>query len=75
VTVRATNIAGSPFTVYMELYGPTGALVGTASSLSPAQLDKTLTDTGTYTVVVRDDGNYYTGNYTLTWQRTNGPWQ
>ena len=73
VTIRARDITGSPFTVYIELYGPTGALVGTASSTSLAQLDKTLTAAGTYTVVVRDSSNHYTGNYTLTWQKLNGP--
>jgi hypothetical protein len=68
VTIRASRTSGYLYP-YLELYGPTGALVGTASSSPLAQLDKTLTETGTYTVVLRDVNNVNTGTYTLTWQR------
>jgi hypothetical protein len=75
VTIRARNT--SPYsnylTLYLELYGPTGALVGSASSGTLAQLDKTLTETGTYTVVVRDDNYVETGTYTLNWQKPGCP--
>jgi hypothetical protein len=59
----------------LELYGPTGNLVGTAgtSGAYTAQLDRTLASAGTYTVVLRDIANVNTGAYALTWQKPGCP--
>jgi hypothetical protein len=73
VTVRARAISGNYAYLNLELYGPTGTLLGSTYSTSLAQLDRTLTATGTYTVVVRDYSNINTGTYSLTWEKLNGP--
>jgi len=73
VTIRASKTSGNYLNMNMELYGPTGALVGSTYNATLAQLNKTLTDTGSYTVVMRDYSNIYTGSYTLTWEKLNGP--
>jgi hypothetical protein len=55
VTVRARKVSGS-INPYLELYNPGGAAVA-----SGAQIDKTLTAAGTYTLLVRDYSNVNTG--------------
>ena len=67
VTIRTTKTSGN-FTVYMDLYSPGGSLVQ-----SGAQIDRTLTETGTYRIDVRDQSNTNTGNYLLYWQRPGSP--
>ncbi len=73
MTIRARQTSGNYLYPNIELYGPTGVLVGSTYSTTLAQMNKTLTEAGTYTVVVRDYNNVNTGTYTLTWQRLNGP--
>jgi hypothetical protein len=72
VTVNVNRTSGS-FSPYIELYGPDGGLLGTATGSTSAQLlNKTLTATGTHTVVVSDSSNVNTGNYTVSWQKQSG---
>jgi len=73
VTILASKTSGSYFYPNIELYGPSGALVGSTYSTTLAQLDRTLTEAGTYTIVLRDYSNVYTGAYTLTWQKPGCP--
>ncbi len=68
VTIRVTKTSGG-FSPYFELYGPTGARIGT----STGQLDKVLTAAGSYTVLVRDEKSVSSGEFLLTWQRVNAP--
>ena len=77
VTLRIGELSGSSFDPRIELYDPTGAVVGaeTGSSVATAELDLTLT--GTYTVLVRDDtvsggGDTGTGTYELRFVRVPG---
>jgi len=68
VTIRVANTSGGSFAPYSELYGPNGVYI-TAGSV----LDRVLTTAGTYTVLVRDSANTYSGNYVWTWQKVKGP--
>ena len=69
VSIRIIKTGGDyNFTPYLELYGPYGTLIIAASG----QIDRTITTTGTYTVVVRDDNTSESGNYTLMWQKLKG---
>jgi hypothetical protein len=68
VTIRGRATSGN-LAPYLELYGPTGSYITGALS----KIDRTLTAAGTYTVLVRDSTNMYTGNFTFTWQRLNNP--
>ena len=60
---------------YMQLYGPTGASVGVAGcAYGQSTWDTiTLSTSGTYTLIVRDQSNTNTGNYDIYAQRTDGP--
>jgi YD repeat-containing protein len=53
----------------MEVYGPSGAMVWQGYT----QMDRTMTQGGTYTLLVRDDGNEKTGNYLVYWEKLNSP--
>ena len=68
VTLRVTKTSGT-FTPYLELYSPSGSLVGSAAG----RLDKTVTIAGNHTVVVRDQSNINSGDYLFTWLRMNNP--
>ncbi len=68
VSIRITKTSGT-LTPYLELYAPTGTLIGSGT----AQLDRTLTTAGTHTIVVRDQNNMNTGDFILTWHRINNP--
>lgn len=68
ITIRAAKTSGMLYP-YLELYAPGGAKIANAASV----IDKTLIESGTYTIVVKDEYNYYTGNYVVTWQRLNTP--
>ena len=70
VTLRVTKTSET-FTPYLELYSPTGSLVGSAAG----RLDKTLTTAGTHTVIVRDQSNINAGSYLFTWLRVSNPCQ
>ena len=68
VTFRAArSIVSSLFIVYLELYAPDGSQVATGAW----QLNQTLTQNGTYTVIVRDDDLANGGGFVFTWQRLN----
>jgi hypothetical protein len=70
VTIRVSNTGGY-LIPHAELYDPSGVrIVGTYPYY---QIDVTLPVTGTYTILVRDTNNLYTGDYVLTWQRLNNP--
>jgi YD repeat-containing protein len=68
VTVRVTKTSGT-LTPYLELYGPSGTLIGSGTG----QLDRTLVAAGAYTIMVRDQNSLNTGNFILTWHRINNP--
>ena len=68
VTIRVAKTSGT-LTPYLELYGPTGSLVGSGAG----RLDRTLTTAGTHMIVVRDQSNLNAGNYLLSWLRVNNP--
>src|SRR5262249_48468224 len=59
----------------MQLYGPTGASVGTVGCSGGQTWFDTITAStiGTYTLLVRDQSNTHTGNYDIYAQRTDGP--
>ena len=67
VVIRATETSGSLYP-YLELYAP-GSTVAIATGAGA--VDKSLTTAGTYTIVVRDQYNNYTGNYCLIWSKLN----
>lgn len=69
VTIRMRNTSGGSFYPYVELYDPSGTLIGGPSY----QIDVTLPVAGTHTILVRDAYNLYTGDYILYWQRMNSP--
>jgi len=69
VNIRIFNSSGGSFLPYLELYGPSGSRV--AGPISG--IGMTLTASGTYTIMVRDNYRIYTGNYVLTWVRMNDP--
>src|SRR4030067_926142 len=68
ITIRAQKTSGT-LTPYLELYGPSGALITGAAN----QGDRILTETGTYRIDIKDQNNTNTGNYLLFWQRMNNP--
>ena len=68
VTIRATKTSGT-LTPYLGLYNASGAQIGTGAG----QLDKALTASGIYTVVIRDQNSINTGEYLLTWLKVNDP--
>jgi YD repeat-containing protein len=70
VSIRSLKIPGTSFVSYMELYGPNGSFMG-ADYNGP--LEKTLTATGTHTILIRDYYNAYAGDFLLTWERINSP--
>jgi len=67
ITIRSRKTSGT-FTVYLSLYSPGGSLLQ-----SGAQINRTLTETGTYRIDVRDQNNTNTGDYLLYWQRLSSP--
>jgi YD repeat-containing protein len=68
VTLRTRKTSGN-LSPYMEVYGPGGAIVWQGYT----QMNRALTQGGTYTVVLRDDGNVKTGSYLLYWEKLNSP--
>jgi YD repeat-containing protein len=69
VTIRARKTSGT-LSVYLELYGPTGARITTSSS---GKIDRVLTTAGPYKIIVRDSSYVNTGDYLLYWERMNIP--
>ena len=59
----------------MQLYGPTGTLIGTAGCYGGQSWWNTITlpSNGTYTLNVSDSSNSNTGNFSIYAQRTNNP--
>ena len=68
ITIRARKTSGT-LIPYLELYGPGGSLITRAAN----QIDRTLTQTGTYRIDVRDQNNTNTGNYLLYWEKMKNP--
>ena len=66
--IRAIKTSGS-LVPDLELYSFNGSLVKNAAG----EINTTLTASGTYTVVVRDQLDTYTGAYAVTWQKWNSP--
>jgi hypothetical protein len=67
ITIRTRKTSGT-LTSYLELYSPGGSLLQ-----SGTQIDRTLTETGSYRIDVRDSNNTNTGNYLLYWEKMNNP--
>jgi YD repeat-containing protein len=71
ITLRAGS-ATSNFTPWIDLYDPNGQFV--TSNSSENQINRSLDQTGSYTVIVRYwFGSSQTGGYRLTLQRTKNP--
>ena len=68
VTIRARRISGN-LLPQLELYGPGNSFLASLYH----QIDRKLTATGTYTVLLRDGFNVNTGQYLLYWERLNSP--
>jgi uncharacterized protein (TIGR03437 family) len=69
ITIRLSATSGSLYG-YLELFSPAGKSLAATSS---GQISATLTTAGTHTLVVSDQYGRYTGNYSLIWQKLNGP--
>jgi len=54
---------------HLELYAPDNSLIAEGIR----QINKTLLTSGTYKIILRDDINFWTGAYSLFWQRFNNP--
>jgi len=65
VQLKVTDTSNNSFYPQIYLYGPTGAYIDHSSHGSVANLARTLTTAGTYTMIVSDYYGEYTGNYTL----------
>lgn len=73
VTARLIRASGT-WSPRLELYGPTGSRLASDWSYgSPVALDATLAQAGPHTLVVSDREGPGTGNYSVYWQRLNGP--
>jgi len=57
-TSKWRNLDESAFVPRLHLYAPSGALVGTQSGSITAQLNTTLTVSGTYALIIRDDSSF-----------------
>ena len=68
ITIRVRKTSGT-LIAFLELYGPGGSLITSAAG----QINRTLTESGTHRIVVRDQNNTNTGDYALLWQRMNNP--
>ncbi len=69
IVLTVSEVGGdSTFFPWIRLYGPTGALLGTASGSVTAHINVTAPQAGTYTVVVAtaDTGFAATGSYVLS---------
>src|SRR6185369_16060602 len=67
VAVRVTDVAAGPFAPAAAIYGPAGALVGSAYNADAAMVSFTATASGTYTAMVYDysSGFASSGSYTI----------
>ena len=70
VSIRSVRTSSGSLIPFMELYGPTGVFITSAYNYP---LDRTLTTAGTYTVLMRDYYNQYSGDFLLVWQRMSNP--
>jgi hypothetical protein len=70
VSIRALKTSGETFIAYYELYGPNGGYIGGYYNYP---LDRTLTATGTHTILIRDYYNANAGDFLLTWQKMSNP--
>src|SRR5439155_108827 len=69
----ATDTGGTAFSPDIALYRPDGTLVTYTSGGSVAVISGTAPVSGTYYLLIRDDGYYYTGNYSITLTKVLGP--
>ena len=69
VTIRVLYTSGAGFLPHMEFYDPAGTLIVSTYS----QIDRTLTQAGSYKLLIRDYYNTYSGTFVLNWQRVNNP--
>ena len=67
IIIRVRKTSGT-LNAYFDLYGPTGGLIQSGN-----QINRKLTETGTYRIDVRDQTNTATGSYILMWQKMNAP--
>ncbi len=71
VRLRVEDLAQGAFYPQLRVYGPSGAQVRSASGYDVAAVELSLSENGTYTVVIMDgnggaNGPYGTGTYELT---------
>jgi len=69
VTVKVIIPTGSYVRPHLEIYDPSGARIENAAEYnynSHLALDRSLTATGTYWIIVSDVGNNVTGNYEIS---------
>src|SRR5688572_8943656 len=72
IIVDAVATAGVGFNTVISLYGPNGA--APVSFGTPDRLDYQLNASGTWTIVIEDNGDDTTGNYSLSFMNiTAGP--
>ena len=67
VSIRVNYLSGLGFGPGVDLYSPTGAVLSSQVS----SIDRTLTQAGTYTILVRDAFKSYPGNYSLKLQKNS----
>ena len=76
VRINATDIGGTDFRPRLFLYGPSGSYIKYADDSSVAELVHLATTSGTYTLVLVDNGAYYAGytpaQYELSFVREGG---
>jgi hypothetical protein len=73
IVVRAgETTAGSTLTPHLQLYGPNGVLLDSVSGAAAAEVTTRATNSGTFTVRVRDNsaGQLGTGNYRISLAKT-----
>jgi YD repeat-containing protein len=68
VTIRYRRTLGN-LSQYMELYSPSGTLLEGATD----KIDKNLTESGTYKILVSDYQKVKSGEYVLYWTKLNAP--
>jgi len=69
VIILTARTSGGNFFPCIELFGPAGMLVASACIGGANRIDVTLTQTGTHTILIRDDNNTDTGTYNLALER------
>jgi hypothetical protein len=75
IVIRAgETVSGSTLAPQLRLYNPDGVLIDSAAATAAAEVSVRATNSGTFTVSVRDNnGGSGTGNYRLSLAKTGSP--